>query len=83
MVDYSKWDHLDISDDDGEDGGSSDSGSNYDNFELPGTDERFVEGVKQGGNNSSVTKLAPGTSVTFRKGKVQYGKEQQRQQQHQ
>lgn len=73
MVDYSKWDHLDISDDEEDDGMiSSDSG--YD--DLP--DEQFVEGVQRGGrSNSSVTKLTPGTSVTFGQGKIQYGKEHQ------
>lgn len=70
MVDYSKWDHLDISDD--EDDGMISSDSGYDDNFIP--DERFVEGVQRGGNNSSVTKLTPGTSVTFGKGKVQYGK---------
>lgn len=70
MVDYSKWDHLDISDDD-----ESDNDNNsYDDF----FDEEFVEGVQKGGrNNSSVTKLAPGTSVTFGNGKVQYGHQQE------
>ena len=80
MVDYSKWDHLDISDDDDNNDGSSDNGRDYGSFGLPGTDEMFVEGVKQGGNNSSITKLTPGTSVTFGKGTIQYGKKQQRQQ---
>lgn len=74
MVDYSKWDHIDVSDDEEDDMLNGDSG--YDDF-LP--DEEFVEGVQKGGNNSSVTKLTPGTSVTFGNGKVQYGKQSQSQ----